>query len=47
MEKAVGRTRQGREVGDWSRTIARDRRTGRGLVPESGEHGITKGVVSL
>lgn len=47
MESAVGRARQGRAAGDWSRTIARDRRTGSGLVPESGEHGTGNGLVSL
>lgn len=47
MESAVGRTRQGRAAGDWPRTVARDRRTGSGLVPESGEHGTANGLVCL
>ncbi|PNF24890.1 hypothetical protein B7P43_G10167 [Cryptotermes secundus] len=47
MVSAVGRTRQSRAAGDWSRTVARDRRTSSGLVPESGEHGTANGLVCL
>ncbi|XP_069689130.1 protein abrupt-like isoform X4 [Periplaneta americana] len=42
-----GRTRQGRSAGDWSRILARDRRSGSGFVPESGDDGITNGLVCL